>query len=999
MIKYLKHINLIGWLLGIIASVVYIITMEPSLSFWDSGEYISTASKLQVGHPPGAPLYQVIGAFFSIFAFSSLKLIPMLINSISAISAGITITFLFWIIVRLLDRFTKKPIGNIIAGIIGALTFAFTDSFWNNAIEAEVYSLSLLITTIIFWAILKWEAKPNNKWLIFIGFLLGLSIGVHFLSLLVIPTLVMVYYFKKFTPSTGGFIISIIISFSSLGFLLIGFIPGILKLISLNPLISSISIAIFFILIIFLTQYFNKPLLNTISLVFTFFIIGFSIFFVLVIRAKSDTPINEYKPDSAEGLISYLNRDAYGETPLVYGPAYTALPPKGFEMTSNGLKPEFDPQMMMFFPRVWNYNNPSYESGYIDWIGQCQDSVVIDSEIRAKPSWNQNLKFFASYQVGYMYVRYLLWNFSGRTNDLQGYGDNQNGQWKTGIEPIDLLLGRNTITPPKHRQSMANNSYFAIPLILALIGIFYQIGKDSNAFVYTSLLFLLTSIGIIIYSNEYAYQPRERDYIYTTSFMIFSIWMAMGAFAISQWIVNIIRVKKPRYVLPLFLTLPALVFANNFNDHNRSDRYTAYNFAASLLGSCSENSILIVNGDNDTFPLWYCQEVENIRRDVRVINLQLLNSPEYIENLQRKVYSSDKINLIANKKIYSDKNRILSLINTNNRRMPLDGALRELYYSNEKIDLLGLSLYTIPTNKFYIPTNQDTIEFNLKTTELIRSTYILLDIIASNVDNRDIYFSLYSMDDILQLNDYLQLEGFAYKLHKKKNKTQNLILENNIGIVNTDKMYENFIHNYSWKNFSKKGIYYDELNRSIIEEFAKNSSLLAHGLLSENKDAKALSVANLCLKNLPADLHYYPYSLSELGLVYSILGEDSIAKEVNNTVLNSFSSEVKYYLKLKSSHQAQGRLREMKLIQSWINICDISENLGLEEMRIQYADALFQYLSSYVLTLYEQLYRLKANPYYYDSEISQIIELLDEIHSFAKKYEEPLPKISLDNSI
>ena len=481
--------------------------------------------------------------------------------------------------------------------------------------------------------------------------------------------------------------------------------------------------------------------------------------------------------------------------------------------------------------------------------------------------------------------------------------------------------------------------------------------------------------------------------------MIFSIWMAMGAFAISQWIVNIIRVKKPRYVLPLFLTLPALVFANNFNDHNRSDRYTAYNFAASLLGSCSENSILIVNGDNDTFPLWYCQEVENIRRDVRVINLQLLNSPEYIENLQRKVYNSDKINLIANKGIYSDKNRILSLINTNNRRMPLDGALRELYYSNEKIDLLGLSLYTIPTNKFYIPTNQDTIEFNLKTTELIRSTYILLDIIASNVDNRDIYFSLYSMDDILQLNDYLQLEGFAYKLHKKKNKTQNLILENNIGIVNTDKMYENFIHNYSWKNFSKKGIYYDELNRSIIEEFAKNSSLLAHGLLSENKDAKALSVANLCLKNLPADLHYYPYSLSELGIVYSILGEDSIAKEVNNTVLNSFSSEVKYYLKLKSSHQAQGRLREMKLIQSWINICDISENLGLEEMRIQYADALFQYLSSYVLTLYEQLYRLKANPYYYDSEISQIIELLDEIHSFAKKYEEPLPKISLDNSI
>lgn len=995
MVKYVKQSNLIGWLIGITASVIYILTMEPSLSFWDSGEYISTASKLQVGHPPGAPLYQVLGAFFSIFAFQSVKLVPMLINSLSAISSGITITFLFWIIVRLLDRFSTKQIGNIIAGIIGALTFAFTDSFWNNAIEAEVYSLSTMISAIVFWAILKWDEDLDSKWLILIGFLLGLSIGVHFISLLTIPTLFLVVYFKKIRPTLSGLVTTIFLSIFGLGLILFAIIPGTIKLLGFNLILGIILLIIVLGSGILFSHYKSKPLVNTVLLFITYFFIGFSFYFVIVIRADADTPINEYRPNTTEKFISYINRDAYGETPLIYGPSYTALPPKSFKFGDNNLKPEFDSQMMMFFPRVWNYNSASYEIGYLDWIGEPEDSVVVDSEIRAKPSWKQNLKFLAKYQIGYMYVRYLMWNFSGRTNDIQGFGDNNNGQWKTGIEPIDLMAGRNIVNLPKHRENMANNMYFGIPFLLAIIGLFYQISRDTNAFVFTSILFFFTGIGIVLYSNQYAYQPRERDYIYTISFMVFSIWMAMGAFAISQWIVNIIRVKMPRYILPLFLTLPALMFANNFNNHNRSHRYTAFNFASSMLGTCQENAILFVNGDNDTFPLWYCQEVENIRTDVRVINLQLLNNPEYIESLTKKIYDSKPIKLIANKEIYSDKNRIISFINPNNRRMKLSNAIEDLYSGKEKLEFSNLSFYTMPTNKFYIPKDKDTIYFNLNNTELIRSTYILLDIIASNIENRDIYFSSYSIEDYYSLEDYLRLQGFAYKLFSKKNPNQDIIIDNKIGIIDTEKMYKNLIHNYSWKNFNRKGIYYDELNRGIIENFAENCSLLAHGLIAENKPEKALIIADLCVEKLPPTIHYYPYALAEIGLVYSLIGEDSKAKEINSLSVNSFSSEIKYYLKLKPRQQAQNRLREMKLISYWLNICDISEDYGLEETRIQYADAIFQHLSSYILTLYEQVYRLKANPYYYEEEISQIEDLISSIQDFAKKYEEPLPEISI----
>lgn len=1000
MIKYKKTVNYIGWILGLLTTILYILCSEPTLSFWDCGEYLLTSSKLQVGHPPGAPLYQIFGAFFSIFSFGNAKLIPILINSFSAVASGLTITFLFWIIVRIMYRFSQKYSGNIITGIIGALVFAFSDTFWNSAIEAEVYALSILFTTITFWSILKWDEKPHPRWIILIVFLIGLSIGVHLLSLLVLPAILLIVYFHYKKPTIPGIITTLLVALITLGIILWLIIPGSLKLISLNPRLVILTMSLVLIGLVIISIWKKIPLLNTISLSIIFFFIGYSTFFVLVIRADSNTPINEYKPNTAKGLVSYLNRDAYGDTPLLYGPSYTALPPKEFKMTEKGLQPVFERELMMFFPRMWNYNNPAYESGYVDWVGIPQDTVIINGEIRDKPSEIQNIQFFANYQIGYMYVRYLLWNFAGKTNDKQGFGDNHNGQWKTGIYPVDKFFGKSTTLEPEHKRNKGHNIYFAIPFLLAIIGIFYQIGRDTKGWFALLALFIFTGIAITVYLNEYAYQPRERDYAYVGSFMVFSIWVSIGAFAISQWIVNIVRVRNPKYILPCFILVPSLMFANNLNDHNRSYRYTAHNFASSILNSCEENAILFVNGDNDTFPLWYCQEVEGIRTDVRVINLQLLNNPDYIEKLTHKVYNSDPITLLANKETYNSNERNICFINPSNKIIELKTALSELYNNNNSIELNNNKFFALPSNKLFIQIDSTRrIDISLENTEFTKSTMIAYDIIANNISKRPIYFSGYSVDDFFGFNDYLSNEGFVYRLVNEKQLPQDIIVEIKAGRVNSKRMYENLMHNYSWKNFDKKGVYYDELHRSIIELYAEQMSLLAHTLLAEGDTSKSLAVANLCLEKLPPSIHNYPYILAEISLVYGQLGYEEQSMQLMQSVLNNFESEIKYYINLSPSHQAQNRLENQKLIGSWVSLCEICEEWELEPQRILLANRLFDYLTPYVYICSDQLNRLNKNPEYYADEIDKLNSLLKSIYSFADKYEEQLPKIETNQLV
>ena len=993
MIKHKKAVNHIGWVLGVLTSVLYILCQEPTLSFWDSGEYILTSSKLQVGHPPGAPLYQILGAFFSIFSFSNAKLIPILVGSLSAICSGATIMFLFWIIVRLMYRLSERYISNIIAGGIGALVFAFSDTFWDSAIESEVYALSILLSTIILWATLKWDENPSSKWILLVVFLLGLSIGVHLLSLLIIPAIALIIYFHYKKGTLSGVITTTLIAIGILVLILWIIIPQILKLINFNPALIISLIAALLIGLVAFSIWKKLPILNIIGLSIFFFLLGFSTYFVIVIRASSDTPINQFNPNNTERLINYLSRDAYGKTPLFYGPSYTALPPKDFKQTENGLEPIFDRELMMPFPRVWNYNNPLYEIGYIDWIGMPQDTVIIEGEIRAKPSWIQNLQFFTQYQVGFMYTRYLLWNFVGKSNDNQGFGNGDKGEWISGIPIVDKFFGQQQAPLLSQSEKKTRNIYYGIPLLLAIIGLFFHIGKDIKGWFVLVSIFIFMGVAIVIYSNEFAYQPRERAYIYVGSFMIVSIWVALGAFALSQWLVNMIRVRKPKYVLPSFLLVPALMFANNLDDHNRSYRYTAHNFASSILRSCEKNAILFVSGDNDSFPLWYLQEVEGVRSDVRVINLQLLNNADYIKKITTKIHQSDPIPLLASEKAYRNPNRNICFVNPSNQAFNITEALSDAYNDNKSISMGKYKFFALPSNKLLFQTNSTKpMEITLKQTEITKSTLILYDIIANNITTRPIYFSTYSTDDFLNLEDYLSNEGFLYRLKDDKLSSSTQLDSKSISI-NTESSYNNLIHNYNFKNFDKPGVYYDQLHRDIIGNYLSQGVVLSQSLLNENKPEKSLAVCNLLMSKFPPSEHNYPYIHTELALIYGQLEQEEIAKELIHQAINTFETQMNYYITLSPYQQSQLRLEMQELVFSWINYCDNAEEANLETLRIELADNIFEYLPTYLHICKGQLERLGKNPEYYSEEIAQLRNLISLIYISGKKYEEPLPEI------
>ncbi len=980
-----RLVDWIAWFLGAITAIVYLITSEPSLSFWDSGEFILTASTLQVGHPPGAPFYQLIGAFVSIFSFGNPKLVPILVNSISSISSGLTITFLFWIIHRLISRFSNKEIGVIIASIIGALTFAFTDSFWNNAIEAEVYAMAIFLVSASIWAIIKWYDTNNTKLLLLVSLILGVSIGVHIICLLVIPTLFLAIYFKRFKSSFFGIIATLTLSIASIWIIIDLALPGIILLMGKGIVIGLIFIAVAFIGLLLLSYRFNKVVLNIIALSLLFFLIGFSSYLIIPIRAYVGVPVNEFNPSSASRLESYFKREAYGETPLLYGPVFTALPPKSFSIDERGLKPEFHPQMKMGFPRVWNYNDSRYAEGYMDWIGVPRDTVMVDGELRMRPSWIQNLRFFSNYQVGYMYTRYLLWNFSGRTNDLQGYGDVVNGEWMSGIGFVDNLLNREenifeTSTPI---------ALYAIPLILGLIGLMFHLVKDWKWFLGLFVLFIMTSIGIILFNNEVAYQPRERDYIYVVSFMAFSVWIAIGAFAFSSWIVNLIRVRFPRYVLPLFLFLPIMLFASNLKTHNRNHRFTAYNWAVSMLNGCKENAILFTNGDNDTFPLWYAQAVEGIRRDIRVVNLGLLNDASYILSLKSKAYESSAISLRGDSSVYSSSDWLIGFIMPNEKRMEVGEALDVFYSGENDFCFDELCFYTLPTNRLYMDVSGRRINFSLDFAEMDRSTFVALDIIASNIEDRPIYYSDYSISDFFGLDDYIVLEGLSWRLDHGARGSYN----RKSSRVNTNEFYHNFMVNFSWKNFNKEEVYYDEINRNIIEFMMDKACLLAEELVLEGDLEKAWEVAEVFMERFPIDLHSYPLLYSRIGAVYGVCGDWFMAEALTRRSADMFSDIIGDYISSSRLVQRGLRYRAIEMVGGWIDLCNLFESYGMNEFRVIYSDALFDVLDEFLLSLYEQLYRLKAHEDVYGQEIENVQGFILNIRTFAKKYEESLPEL------
>ena len=680
-----RKLNLIvGWSIFLIATITFALTIEPTTSLWDCGEFIASAYKFEVGHPPGAPFFMIVAKVFSLLSFGKVTQVAKMMNMLSALSSSFTILFLFWSITHIAKKLVKKITNTdklktehliivLGSGAVGALAYAFSDTFWFSAVEAEVYAMSSLFTAVVFWAILKWEnvahEKYADRWIILIAFLMGLSIGVHLLNLLAIPAIALVYYFKKYKVTPFGIILTIGISFLTLVFIMYGIIQGLVVFASgferlfVNSFHLPFNSGFIFYLIalmgllvlgIYLTHRFKRPLFNTIFLAFTVIVIGYSSFALVVIRSSANPPMDENNPENAFALKAYLNREQYGDRPLMKGHYYNARPieridnytyiqgkskdgkDKYIKIKKTNPTYKYEPENSTLFPRMYSSDN-NHIQAYRTW-----------GNVRTEPNMLNNIKFFLSYQVGHMYFRYFMWNFAGRQNDEQGHGGYQKGNWISGIGILDgLRLGSQKNITTIAKEKATRNNYYLLPLILGLIGILVIAANKPKDFWVVMTLFFMTGIAIVLYLNQTPYQPRERDYAYAGSFYAFTIFIGLGVVAIYDLLKRIDALKKtitPSVVaVGIAILIPVLMFAQNYDDHDRSGRYFARDMARNYLNSCAPNAILFTYGDNDTFPLWYAQEVEGIRTDIRVVNLSLLSTDWYIDQMKRKAYTSDTL--------------------------------------------------------------------------------------------------------------------------------------------------------------------------------------------------------------------------------------------------------------------------------------------------------------------------------------------------------------------
>jgi len=684
--------NIFGWFTFLVAAITYLLTIEPTASFWDCGEFITTSYKLEVGHPPGAPFFMILGRFFTILGGSPQNAAVM-INAMSALASAFTILFLFWTITHIARKLIKTEVeytmGQTIAilasGVVGGLAYTFSDTFWFSAVEAEVYASSSLFTAMVVWAMLKWEDSADephaNRWIILIAYLMGLSIGVHLLNLLAIPALVFIYYYRKYPVTRNGIIMSLLVSLLILGIVMYGIIPGVITVATWFELMFvngmglpfNTGVIIYSLLLIggviyglHYTVQKRMVLWNTVLLGFIVIVIGYSSFAMIVIRSSANPPMDQNSPDNVFALLGYLNREQYGDRPLVYGHYYNTpldkyVDDKPYYIQQKGKyviadmrqKPTFDSNLSTVFPRMYS-REPDHIEAYKQWANIKGRSVQSTNEEGEPatiqiPTFGENLKFFFRYQVNFMYWRYFMWNFAGRQSDIQSHGEISNGNWISGISFLDSYrLGDQSTLPAQFKDNKGRNKYYLLPLILGIIGILFMYNHSiegrKNLWV-VFLLFFMTGLAIVIYLNQSPFQPRERDYAYAGSFYAFTIWIGIGVIGVYELMKKYLPDTASAGIAGglTLLLVPMIMAAENWDDHDRSGRYTCRDFGANYLKTCKPNSIIFTNGDNDTFPLWYNQEVEGVRTDVRVCNLSYFQTDWYIDQMKSKAYSSDPL--------------------------------------------------------------------------------------------------------------------------------------------------------------------------------------------------------------------------------------------------------------------------------------------------------------------------------------------------------------------
>ena len=972
--NFKKLNNIVGWCVFMIATIVYFLTLESTVSWWDCGEYISTAYKLQVGHPPGAPLFQMLGRFFSLFAFGDVTKVALMINAMSALCSSFTILFLFWTITLLAKKLWMKdgedsPSANkfnvLAAGVIGALAYTFSDTFWFSAVESEVYAMSSLFTAVTFWAILKWEEvadEPTNyRWIIFIAYLIGLSIGVHLLNLLCIPAVVYIVYFKKYKKVTAkGFILAGIISVVLVGFIQVMLIPAIVSIcgkfelffvnslgapFNLGTIVYFVLLIALIILGIYFTNKYKKVILNTAVLSFMFILIGYSSFFMLVIRANANTPINENEPSEAVSMLSYLKREQYGSWPLVYGPYYMAKPydanssspiyvrdeAKGKYVITDkreGTDPIYDDNVMTIFPRMWNGTKSSYISTYNQYIDKSKMVPVTmkrsdgSKETVLRPTFMQNLKFFIGYQCNHMYWRYFMWNFVGRQNDIQGHGEIENGNWVSGVGFIDNARLGNQDNLPRSMSNSGRTEFYFLPLILGLIGLFYHIKRDIKNSWVVFLLFFMTGLAIVIYLNQTPYQPRERDYAYAGSFYAFCIWIGFGLLGVVEMLQKVMKNKMAAAVVAfvLCLSVPTVMAASGWEGHNRAEKTSALDWGKNYLKNLPENAVIFTRGDNDTFPLWYVQEVEGYRTDVRVCNYMLSSGYWYVHQMGRKQYESERLPLSLTPEQYDNGvNEPVFIQEVFEGPVELKDAIEFIKSDNvkTKVSLMsGDKANYLPARNLKITVDKEAVVRNGIVPEsmkeqivdeivwripesvnyLYKNDLMLLDFMATNDWTRAVYFtSLSDIKNVLGIDKYLHQEGLSHRFmpvlasdyHK------------DAGGVYVEGSYELLMaDDIRWGNLNKEGVAVDpESRRNLL--FVKQAYMrLAQSLLNRGQNDSAVAVLDRCLEFFPDEKIPYDFYMLAYPEIYYKAGAMEKGDELVDVIANNCLDNLRYYSEL-----------------------------------------------------------------------------------------------------
>lgn len=1070
--------NVLGWVVFVIAAVTYILTLESTASFWDCGEFIASGYKLEVGHPPGNPIFMLTARFFANFA-SSPSEVAYMVNLMSGLLSAATILLLFWTITRLAQKIVLREgeteetmsLGQMIAilgcGLVGALAYAWSDTFWFSAVEGEVYAYSSFCTALVFWLILKWESVADlphaNRYIILIAYIIGVSIAVHLLNLLCIPAIVLVYYYRKYkNTDLKGSLIALLVSFVLIVLLLYGLVPGFVevagwvellfvnvfhlpfnsgvvfyfflivgviawaiyetyaqrsdKLIKISFLISIVLVGIPFIgdgyiigivLTAVLAYYLftRKKLavvaMNTILLSLFVIFIGYSSYALIVIRSTANTPMDQNSPEDIFSLGGYLNREQYGDRPLFYGQTFpaeiardangTAISTKGKAIWKKKLKTsedeadryivtgynehyEYQPELNMLFPRMYS-DKSEHISAYKEWTNFKGRPVQVrtseGTKTVMKPTFAENLAFFLDYQLNYMYWRYFMWNFAGRQNDIQGHGEVQNGNWISGFNFIDKhIAGDQTNLPGDLKNNAGRNVFYMLPLLLGLIGLFYQAfsgKKGIESFWVTFFLFFMTGIAIVIYLNQTPYQPRERDYAYAGSFYAFAIWIGLGVAAVWRGLNYLLKTtdEKPVSAITaavaalLCLCVPLQMVSQTWDDHDRSGRYVCRDFGMNYLSSVDENGIIFTNGDNDTFPLWYVQEVEGYRTDVRVCNLSYLQTDWYIDQMKRPAYESAPLPISADESKYAyDVRSYNYVINRLADSITVSDGLDYLYSDEDWTkDVPGYGkLNHLPTNKLYIPINADaavasgTVAPELKDSIVSRivpdftnkrgftmSEIASLDIINTNAMQgwkRPVYFAVtVGSSYYLGLEDYFSRTGLAYQVVPLKGVSNN---------IDTDKMYDNMVNKFRWGGIDKATpehpLYLDENVRRMCNTHRMMFGDLVVQLIAEGKTDKALTALDLIMEKIPGWQVTHDLTSVSLAQSYLDLGEKTKGEALLTEILDNSAGYLNWYKDLTS-----GQLRSVgndyqKHLYIVHTIHEMSVSYGLPELQKKIED-------------------------------------------------------------